>query len=427
MAAVACLRVLAGDALAASSPETISIVGKLTCAFLDTRWIWPRRHGRIGASAFLLADPRALEFDAKELSTLASELQVKLFGVESEGEVSLLLFEGEQMEIMRFANCAPEALQALLDGDVEGLQINGRVRRVSVDGVETVVHAGDPEAVEAAALSSVTPEELLERVRQSEPEPLSAPAEPEPTIGFHAVYYPARQTVIGSAISDGQLGALSMRGSFGNSGHIRGEAALRYDSQCIEASLPVLERPFGGVLFYPISFSSIVHRPTRERYAALLARLPAARKSQLAVSVYDTPRDPSFTAMSELTAFLKTYFGFMDLNVTDPGFRVESLAAGIVNSVTLIITEQDAKARLAAVRRFMDNRANYKRQKIWPAISHIRNRSELEFCLAQGAPFVSGPAVSDMLDGPTEAAGITPGQLPLRRGAAPAQTMAQCA
>jgi hypothetical protein len=412
MAAVACLRVLAGDAVEEPSAETAGFVGKLTNAFLDSRWVWPRRHGRVGPNAFLLADPRALEFDADELCALASEMQVKLFGVESAGEVSLLLFEGEQDEIMRFANCGAEMLKAALNGDEDAAPLLGRIRRVSVSGVETLAHGGDPDTQ-----PTVTPEDLLERIRQAEPAAAETTAEPETSVGFHMVYSPPRQTAVGSAVSNGRLGASSMRGSFGNAGHIRGEAAVRYDTYCLEGGLPILGRPFGGLLFFPISFSSLVHRPTRELYLPILSRLPPVRRSQLVASVYDTPRDPSFPAVSELTAFLKTYFGFVDLGVTDPGFRVESLAAGMVNSVTLIITEQDSKARLATVRRFMDNRNNYKRQKIWPAVSHIRSRAELDFCLAQGAPFVSGPAVSDMLEAPASTVALTPGALPLRRPA----------
>src|ERR1700739_3869190 len=109
MVAVACLRIVAGASVPAANASA-AVVGKLTGAFLDTRCAWPRRHGRIRVDAFLLADPRALEFDADELRALASELQVKLFGVEGEGEVCLLLFEGAQEEITRFASCSNAAL-----------------------------------------------------------------------------------------------------------------------------------------------------------------------------------------------------------------------------------------------------------------------------------------------------------------------------
>ena len=385
-----------------------------------------RRHGRVGASAFLLADPRALEFDAEELRHLAQELQAKLFGVEGAGEVCLLLFEGDQAEIMRFAACEAQVLRDALEGESVTPPLNGRIRRVTTAGVETVAHNGDPEARAAEEEPTgpvVTPEALLERV-QSDDQPEPPPAA-VPMAGYHMVYYMPRQNVIGSAVSNAGLGASSLRGVFGNAGHIQGEAARRYDMQCLEASQAVLARPFSGLLFFPISFSSIIHRPTRELYLPALKLLPSERRNQLAVGVYDVPRDPSFTAMSQLTGFLRQYFGFIDLQVSDPGFRVEKLAAGVVNSVTLAMTGGDQQARLSAVKRFMDNRENYKRQKIRPAVSHVRNKTELDYCLAQGAPFLSGPAISDLLDAPADAGSLAPAELPLRRGGG--VPMAKCA
>ena len=418
MAAAACLRVLADNPELGPPDSLVGVVAKLTSAFLDSRWIWPRRHGRVGPSAFLLADPRALEFDAEELRNLAQELQVKLFGVESAGEVSLLLFEGPQDEITRFATCGAEALRDVLDGTPDAMVLAGRIRRVTALGVEPVAHRGDPAAAPAtdAPASTVTPEELLERVHLLEPA-AAVRAAANLTIGFHAVYHTARMSVIGSGVSDGQLGASSLRGVFGNAGPLQGEPARRYDENCIEASAAVLAGPFSGLLFFPISFSSIVHRPTRELYLSVLDRLPVRRRGQLAAAVYDAPRDPSFGAVSQLTACLGKYFGFIDLQMTDPGFRVEKMTAGVVNSVTLIVTESEQQARLSAIKRFMDNRDNYKRKQIWPAVSHVRNRAELDFCLAQRAPFVSGPAVSDLLDAPAEVRVCRPAELPIRRGA----------
>ena len=419
MAAVACLRVLADNPDLGPPDSLVGVVAKLTGGFLDSRWVWPRRHGRVGPSAFLLADPRALEFDAEELRNLAQELQVKLFGVESAGEVSLLLFEGPQEEITRFATCTTEALYDALDGAPGATPLAGRIRRVTTAGVLPVIHQGNPTAEAAPSESQdldVTPEELLDRAQRADPV-ASVKMAANPTAGFHAVYHTARMSVVGSGVSNGKLGASSLRGVFGNAGPLQGEPARRYDENCIDAAGPVLITPFSGWLFFPISFSSIIHRPTRELYLPILDRLPAGRHGQLAAAVYDVPRDPSYGAVSQLTAFLRKYFAFIDLQVTDPGFRVEKLISGVVNSVTLIAVDADQQARLSAIKRFMGNHENYKRQKIWPAITHVRNRAELDFCLAQRAPFVSGPAVSDLLDVPAEVRACPPTELPIRRAA----------
>ena len=417
MAAAACLRVLADNPDLGPPDSLVGVVAKLTVAFLDSRWVWPRRHGRVGPSAFLLADPRALEFDAEELRNLAQELQAKLFGVESAGEVSLLLFEGPQEEITRFATCTTEALYDALDGAPGAMPLAGRIRRVTTAGVIPVVHKGDPDPESASTgfeQAQPTLEELVEQVQRFE---AAAPAGAAkgPKVGFHAVYFTPKTSVIGSVVSGGQFGASSLRGVFGKTGYLQGEAAQRYDERCMEGCASLLRQPFGGVLFFPISFSSIMHRPTRELYLPVFDLLPVSRPGQLAASVYDVPRDPTFGAMSQLTAFLRKYFSFINLQVTDPGFRVEKLLAGVVNSVTLVAADTDQQARLSAIKRFMDNRDSYKRQKIWPAVSHLRNKAELDFCLVQKTSFVSGPAVSDLLDAPAEVRAYQPAELPIRR------------
>jgi hypothetical protein len=294
---------------------------------------------------------------------------------------------------------------ASLDGAPDAPQLNGKIRRITSSGVEVLPHKGDPDAaaspIEPAEEQEVTPEALIERALRLAP-PVSSPEPLGPTVGFHPVYYTPRQSLIGSGVSDGGLGASSQRGIFSNSGFLQGEAARRYDENCLEGCASILAAPFGGLLYFPISFSTIVHRPTRELYLPVLNQLPARCRDQLAASVYDVPRDPSFTAMTQLIDFLRQYFGVINLGVLDPGFQVEKLGPGLVNSVTLVLTESDPKARLSAVRRFMDNRDHYKRREIWQGIGHIRTRPELEFCIAQRAPFLSGPAVSDLLDAPAK-------------------------
>jgi hypothetical protein len=416
--AAACLRVLADDADEDPSANLAGVIAKLTNAFVESRWTWPRRYGRVGRIAFLMADPRAEVFDAAELCSLAHQLEVKLFGTDTAVDVSLLLFEGSGEAISRFATCEAAALWAALDGEDDAPPLIGRVQRITAAGVEIVAHQGDPAAADqaaAAAALDATVEDLVQRLHRNEDAPAEAAAPESPTIGFHAVYHVPRRTVVGAAVSDGQLGASSLRGVFGNAGHIQGEQARRYDTRCLEGVLPALEGPFPGLAFLPLSFSELVRTPSREAYLPWLKRLPPSRRGQLAASVYDVPRDPSFNALKQLTAFLGEYFGFIDLCVTDPGFRIEKLSIAMVNSVTLVLTGTDAQTRLAAVRRFMENRETYIRQKIWPGVGHIRGKAEFDFCLTQGAPFLSGPAVSDLLDAPPEAGALEPGALPLRR------------
>src|SRR5882757_1309046 len=109
--AMACLRVsVLGMPAGRDGPDLQVLVAKLVNAFLETRWEWPRRFEQMTPYAFVLTDPNADKMDKRALKALASELQIKLFGAESEdqGEVSLLVFEGSDVEVHRFARLPAE-------------------------------------------------------------------------------------------------------------------------------------------------------------------------------------------------------------------------------------------------------------------------------------------------------------------------------
>src|SRR6202012_5293985 len=102
--AMACLRVsILAPPGGQDERELQNLVAKVINAFLQSRWEWPRQFEQMTPYAFVLTDPRADRMDKRGLKALASELQLKLFGSEGEGEVSLVLFEGSDMEVRRFA------------------------------------------------------------------------------------------------------------------------------------------------------------------------------------------------------------------------------------------------------------------------------------------------------------------------------------
>src|SRR3954469_12460170 len=107
MTAIACLKVFVGDELRFADNDTMAgLVAKGAGAYLETTWLWPRRFGLVAPFSFVLADPRATRLDARELQVLARDLQHKLFGDKGEGEIALLMFEGDQADVMRFAGIA---------------------------------------------------------------------------------------------------------------------------------------------------------------------------------------------------------------------------------------------------------------------------------------------------------------------------------
>ncbi|WP_332774035.1 hypothetical protein [Phenylobacterium sp.] len=396
MTAVACMRILVGAELQASGASTLAIlVGRIADAFLDSRWSWPRRYGAVAPFAFVLADPRAREVDVHELKTLAEELQTKLFGAEGAGDIVLLAFEGEQADVMRFAAAETSELRQALTGSGSLAGFGGKISRITSHGVESVSTARSQSDAAVAIERSVE----------------------TPDCRFAGVYFLPRETFIGNGLTARR----QLDGRFHNiadgSRQFSEQEATDFDLCCLEAAAHALARMSAGILFVPISFASVIHRSAREIYQPWLDRLPEDQRARLGVTVYDTPRDPSFSALAQAMAFLSPAFGVIDLHVNDPGFEFEKLVAGSVTSITLVLPDADEARRLAAASQFMRARDHYKSKRIWPAVTNVRTRRELDACAALRVPFLTGRAVCDLMRAPVAARSVALDTLPVRDAA----------
>src|SRR3954469_14275515 len=130
--AMACLRVsILSPPGGQDEHDLQSLVAKLINAFLQSRWEWPRQFEQMTPYAFVLTDPRSDRMDKRGLKALASELQLKLFGSDGEGEVSLLLFEGSDLEVHRFARMSVEAVDRMLAGEAMTPPFEGSLDRIT--------------------------------------------------------------------------------------------------------------------------------------------------------------------------------------------------------------------------------------------------------------------------------------------------------
>ena len=183
----------------------------------------------------------------------------------------------------------------------------------------------------------------------------------------------------------------------------------------MESTLKALEQDAAGLLFTPLSFSSLVRPTGRRAYARFLCHLPAEERERLGAAIYDTPRSPSYTALSTIRRFLEPFFGEISLQVRDPAFEVEKLPAEVVSSVILTLPpDRDPAERLAAIRRFMQKRDAYKKKRIWPGVAPLANPAELEACLALRTPIIGGPAVAELSERPFGVRSIDTEALPLK-------------
>ena len=403
MTAVACLRILVGDARnSAQSDQLAVMVAKIAGAFLESRWRWPRRHGEIAPFAFLLADPKASELDAAELTALSEDLHLKLFGMNGAGSICLGMLEGEQEAVTRFAAVDAQVLRRVLSegGDIPGLV--GRISEITPQGVRVVSPAHEAGPLRSvAAEGSTAPRSGL-------------PADRDFELGYRGVWCSLKDQFIGDGLVARQVGARAFHSIVDGPGELpTPDATAAFDITGLEAA-PEALAVSRGTLFLPISFSTTIHPHTRESYRDALERLPQKQRPRLAAAVYGVPRAPSFAAIAQLKAFLAPYFSFIDLQTADPDFQIDSLTLEAVNSVTLTLPDADDGVRIAIATRFMANREAFQRRRIWPAITNVRTRRELEFCIRQRVPFLSGKAVCTHLSSPANHSSFTVDHLPRR-------------
>ena len=398
MTAIACLKVFVGDELRFADNDTMAaLVGKVAGAYLETTWLWPRRYGLVASFSFVLADPRATQLDARELQALSRDLQHKLFGEKGEGDIVLLMFEGDQTDVMRFAGLHGAELKALLKGEDDG-SIVGRVCRITPTEVSSVVPQGGP------VCGAPTMEELAALA------PPEQDAGPPARVGYRGVYHGPRQVFIGSVAVWRQA---RVSAAFGLT-PARVEADRPEDDvRALAAAEQALAAVPVGVIFFPISFSTMVKPRARAELLTHLEALPLGSRARLAAAVYDTPRAPSFSALSQVKRALDPFFSRLDLRVTDPAFQIEELPGDLASSVTLVLPQADEPTRLAAVNRFLRDASIYRRKQVWQGITDVRTRHELNHCIEHHAPFVTGPAVTDLLEKPVGATHLPWLNLPL--------------
>jgi hypothetical protein len=416
--AMACLRVsIHGMPEGQNAPDLQVLVAKLINAFLETRWQFPRRFEQMTPYAFVLSDPKAAKMDRRALKALAAELQLKLFGADGDGdgEVSLLVFEGSDVEVHRFARLPGEDVDRFMDGEALDPPFEGRADRISA-ARKREGRADNP--VRAAIDKARAPGPDVFGDLEFGPSPQPAPPPPQPhqrTLDplFSALYMTGSQSFVGNVVLCRRPGSLRTPSLIGPT-PIAEITAEAFDEGCVDSAVWALSRgAAGGLLFVPLSFSSLVRPAGRRTYARFLCHLPAEHKARLGAAIYDTPRDPSFFALSTIRRFLEAFVGEINLHVTDPDFEIAKLQPGAVSSVTLVLPDREPKVRIAAVRRFLESREVYKNKRVWPGVGPVADAAELEACLTLRAPVVSGPAVAKATATPVASRKFELDRLPL--------------
>lgn len=381
MTAIACLKVFVGED-AVETETDAALVARTAGEYLRSAWLAPRRHGLVAPFSFVLADPRAVRLDAVELQALAQALQQKLFGAgDGGGEIVMLMFEGDQREVMRFAGLPARQLSLLLAGE-EDASLAGRVCRITPREVRSIMPAG----------GTVT----------GAPAPAAIWGEGCPV--WRGVYHVGRQLFIGGAAvwrEAGQAHETYIDGA-------RAEADI-----CLLKAAAETAGPQSAMIFLPIGFSSVLKPALRAALEPHLRALPREGRGRLTAVVYGVPRVPSLSALAQVKAFLDPHFSRLDLRICDPDFQVEDMPVSLAASVTFAPQDGPEPVRIAAIGRFLRASRAYRRRQLWQGVSDLRSPRELAAALDLGAPFLSGPMVTDLLDVPGPATHCARDQLPL--------------
>lgn len=369
MLPAACLRIhggAGGSAQEALVAQT-RVMG-LIDRFLERHWSPPRRFAQLTACAFLLTGPGAMSSEVAALAAPVAALERSLTQPAGAG-ISLLLFEGPMAIVQAFAGLDAAAVDRGLN-DPGHLPPGGRLTRVA----EIPVPARTSGPASRSSLPS----------------------------GFRGIYSLGRQAFVGDMPSltlPDEESPLSLMCGVAFQPTV--EQAPAFDSACLEVGRKILEAPgYVGVLFFPLSYWALMNQGETSTYERLLRGLPADRRNQLGASVYGVPRQPSGRSLQWLSATLSGAFSNIDLSTVDPDFGVEVLKEKMFSSVTLALPEASPALRRAALSRWVSHREAYTERHLWASVTNLREAAEVAACQALRAPFVSGPAVSDLLARP---------------------------
>ena len=167
------------------------------------------------------------------------------------------------------------------------------------------------------------------------------------------------------------------------------------------------------VLLVPISYRSLLSQHDRHEFMAVMADHPDWVRDQMFLSVFDTPDQPSTTAVQRFASEFSPKFRTMDWQTTRPDITLSTFLGSRLHSMTFDLhgTKSNREKRL---RSFLDRTSELKSLKIRAAVTGVDTRKELQLCLDARIAYVSGNAVTAPLPGPAPAQKISLSDLPIR-------------
>jgi hypothetical protein len=363
MVALACVKILAGEALERLDPAREGAAAEdAALAYLRDNFPAPRRFARVAALSFALVDPYADQLDPERLRGLLDAVQTSAFGQGASRTATLLVLHGEEEEVSRFAKARDRMeIREALDG------LPAERRLIQID---------------AATVLEKTPKML--RFELARPDELTGA-----DLCFSGVFGVKPGRIVGHLVER------SVEAIAAGAAEDRFSASHAGDTFDLLKAVAERQSTFPpGYIFAPINFADLMRPGAADAYAAMIAACEGARRQELVFSVYDAPRTLTINAC----AALKTAFGegerLVNLVVGDPNFQVEEIPQKAAALVTLNLAATPAPQRSAALQSFRSKDAIYARRGVRQCVSGLRNANEVRLCTEAGFVMLSGPAVA---------------------------------
>lgn len=432
----ACIRILFQATGGPRETEHLcGLIGRFTEHFLDQRWRLPRRYEPLARTCFLLIDPVAKNRDLKELAELANDLQMRLFGSSQQGAVQLFALWGAADEIAEFNAFSDRDLELLI-ANPGGHWLAGRMVRFGAtsDGGVTASLVGGDEASADPAIraamsafaasqtgSSAAPQADLASssagVVASGRDPRAAtPGAPRAPISavYRGVYFTPRSAFFGSIVAPSNDPAGRPSRLLETWRTPTGVDELEFDQQALRTAVAVLAQDVPGVAYVPLSFATVITRMRFERLRGELDRLIAFPRNRLAATLYGAPPSPPSGSLSLVVEALRGAFGVIDVQAPTPDFLCPAFVPNCARSITFVSQAKAPAKRAAEIEAFLQRLPEFKAAKLWVTVGQVQSAEELDLCLRLKAPFVFGPAVSDVQDQPFRLDAVAAERLPRR-------------
>ncbi|MEW6598865.1 MAG: hypothetical protein AB1429_15380 [Pseudomonadota bacterium] len=425
----ACIRILFQAPGGARETEHLcGLIGRFTEHFLDQRWRLPRRYEPLARTCFLLIDPVAKNRDLKELAELANDLQMRLFGSSQQGAVQLFALWGAADEIAEFNAFSDRDLELFIANPgghwLAGRMVrfgpatNGGVAATLVGGDEAA--AADPAiraAMSAFAASQSSSSALLSGA------PAGAPVGARSTgrsaggptgATYRGVYFGPRSAFFGSIVAPTNDPAGRPSRLLETWRPPTGVDELEFDQQALRVAVAALAQDVPGVAYVPLSFSTVITRMRFERLRGELDRLVAFPRNRLAATLYGVPSSPPSGSLSLVVEALRGAFGVIDVQAPTPDFLCPAFVPNCARSITFVSQAKAPAKRAAEIEAFLQRLPEFKAAKLWVTVGQVQTPEELDLCLRLNAPFVFGPAVSEVHSQPFSLDAVAADRLPRR-------------